>query len=202
MPIAALRPLVPPRSRAAASGPSSGDPGAMKRPQPVPPSAPATARTDARALRHALGSFATGVAVVTALGPDGPHGLTVNSFASVSLDPPLALWSLDRRSHSLRAFETAPSFAVHVLGRHQAALARLFARPGADRFAGMTLGVGLDGVPLLPDSVATFECVRVAAHDGGDHVVFVGRIARYRSDERPPLVFSRGRFGGFADGHE
>lgn len=194
MSIAALRPPVSGSSRRRAD-----ERGAMKRPLPVPPSAPATARTDARALRHALGAFATGVAVVTAMGPDGPHGLTVNSFASVSLDPPLVLWSLDRRSHSLRVFETAPSFAVHVLGAHQEALARLFARPGADRFTGLTLESGLDGAPLLPDCVAAFECRRVAAHDGGDHVVFVGRIARYRSDERPPLVFSRGRFGGFAD---
>ncbi|QLP98731.1 MAG: flavin reductase family protein [Rhodoblastus sp.] len=152
-----------------------------------------------RALRGALGAFATGVAVVTAAAQDGAHGLTINSFASVSLDPPLVLWSLARRSHSLHAFETAPTFAVHVLGRHQAELARRFARPSPHRFAGLTLGEGIDGAPLLPDSVACFECRRVAAHDGGDHVIFIGRIERYRADHRPPLVFSRGQFGGFSE---
>lgn len=160
---------------------------------------PATALYDARELRGALGAFATGVAVVTAAGEDGAHGLTINSFASVSLDPPLVLWSLDRRSHSLRAFETTPSFAINVLGRHQADIARRFARPGAPRFAGLALTEGLDGAPLLPDCIACFECRRVAAHDGGDHIVFVGRIERYRADQRPPLVFSRGKFGGFSE---
>jgi len=164
-----------------------------------PPRPPATALYDARELRAALGAFATGVAIVTTRAADGPHGLTVNSFASVSLDPPLALWSLDRRSHSLPAFETTPAFAVNVLGRHQADLARRFARHGVERFSGLALSEGLEGAPLIGDCVAAFECRRVATHDGGDHVIFVGRIERYRADQRPPLVFSRGRFGGFAE---
>lgn len=163
----------------------------------IPPRPPATALHDARELRAALGAFATGVAIVTTRAQDGLHGLTINSFASVSLDPPLVLWSLDRRSHSLRAFETGAVFAVNVLGRHQADLARRFARHGVDRFAQTPLTEGLDGAPLLGDCVACFECRRVAAHDGGDHVIIVGRIERYRADQRPALVFSRGKFGGF-----
>lgn len=164
----------------------------------IPPRPPATALHDARALRGALGAFATGVAIVTTAAADGPHGLTINSFVSVSLDPPLVLWSLDRRSHSLDAFEAAPCFAINVLGAHQADLARRFARPGAPRFGGLALADGLEGAPLLPDCIASFECRRVAVHDGGDHVIFVGRIERYRADHRPPLVFSRGQFGGFS----
>jgi flavin reductase (DIM6/NTAB) family NADH-FMN oxidoreductase RutF len=166
----------------------------------TPARPPASANDDARALRSALGAFATGVAIVTTRDAEAAlHGLTVNSFASVSLDPPLALWSLHKSSHSRAAFEAAPSFAINVLGRHQADLARLFARPHADRFAGLALGEGLDGAPTLIDSIASFECRRVAAHDGGDHIVFVGRIDRFRADQRPPLVFSRGRFGGFSE---
>ena len=163
------------------------------------PRPPATALHDARALRDALGAFATGVAIVTTRAQDGEHGLTINSFASVSLDPPLVLWSLDRRSHSLNAFETAPAFAVNVLGRHQADLARRFARPHVDRFAGLTLTAGLEGAPLLADCIAAFECRRTATHEGGDHVIFVGRIERYHADHRPPLVFSRGKFGAFSE---
>lgn len=172
-------------------------PRAMTPSRPLRP--PPTALHDARALRAALGAFATGVAIVTARAADGLHGLTINSFASVSLDPPLALWSLDRRSHSLAAFEAAPAFAVNVLGRHQAELARRFARHGVERFAGVALSEGLEGAPLIGDCVAAFECRRVATHDGGDHLIFVGRIERYRADQRPALVFSRGKFGGFAE---
>lgn len=164
-----------------------------------PPRPPATALHDARELRAALGAFATGVAIVTTRAEGVLHGLTVNSFASVSLDPPLVLWSLDRRSHSLAAFETASAFAVNVLGLHQADIARRFARHGAERFAGLALSEGLERAPLIGDCVATFECRRVATHDGGDHVIFVGRIERYRADHRPGLVFSRGKFGGFAE---
>ena len=174
---------------------------ALRAPAPpmIPPRPPPTALHDARELRAALGAFATGVAIVTTRAADGLHGLTINSFASVSLDPPLALWSLDLRSHSLSAFETTPAFAVNVLGRHQADLARRFARPGLDRFAGLALSEGLEGAPLLIDGVAAFECRRVAMHEGGDHVIFVGRVERYRADQRPPLVFSRGKFGGFSE---
>lgn len=167
--------------------------------RPVPPRPPATALHDARDLRGALGAFATGVAIVTARARDGLHGLTINSFASVSLDPPLVLWSLDRRSHSLAAFESAPAFAVNVLGRHQADIARRFARPGVERFVGLALSEGLDGAPLIGDCVAQFECRRVATHEGGDHLIFVGRIERYRADQRPALVFNRGKFGGFSE---
>jgi flavin reductase (DIM6/NTAB) family NADH-FMN oxidoreductase RutF len=164
----------------------------------IQPRPPATALHDARELRNALGAFATGVAIVTAAADDGAHGLTINSFASVSLDPPLVLWSLDKRSHSLAAFEVASTFAVNVLGRHQVDLARRFARPAASRFAGVSYAEGLNGAPLIHDCIACFECRRVAAHEGGDHIVFVGRIERYRADHRSPLVFSRGEFGGFA----
>jgi flavin reductase (DIM6/NTAB) family NADH-FMN oxidoreductase RutF len=156
------------------------------------------AMNERRRLRHALGSFATGVAVVTTRFEGVAHGLTINSFASVSLDPPLVLWSLDKRSHSLEAFSRAEGFVVHVLARGQAELAITFARHGVDRFAGVEAVDGLAGAPVLADCAAVFECRRTASHEGGDHLIFIGEVARFASDERAPLVFSRGAFGGFA----
>ena len=156
---------------------------ALRHPAPMtPPRPPPTARHDARDLRAALGAFTTGVAIVTTRAADGLHGLTINSFASVSLDPPLALWSLDLRSHSLHAFESAPAFETDVETESFYMVMEL-----------------IEGAPLLVDCVAAFECRRVAMHDGGDHAIFVGRIERYRADHRPVLVFSRGRFGGFSE---
>lgn len=165
---------------------------------------PETPETDYRRLdpldfRAALGAFATGVTVITAALPDGRRaGLTVNSFASVSLAPPLVLWSLSLHSQSLTIFQEASHFAVNVLGAHQADLALKFARGGADRFAGVDHAPGLGGAPLVADCVARFECRNAMRHYGGDHVIFLGAVEAYAHDARPPLLFSRGKFGAFA----
>ncbi len=154
---------------------------------------------DSRAFRTALGSFATGVTVITTRTATGqPVGLTVNSFASVSLDPPLVLWSLSLKSSSLAVFEQSDHFAVNVLGRHQEELARHFARSSVDKFAGQPFHTGLGGVPLLPDVSAVFQCRKVNRHAGGDHVIFIGEVEAFHHNDHAPLLFSKGAFGGFA----
>jgi flavin reductase (DIM6/NTAB) family NADH-FMN oxidoreductase RutF len=154
-------------------------------------------RVDSQAFRRALGSFATGVTIVTACGRDGrPVGVTANSFSSVSLDPPLVLWSLSKRAYSLPVFEGADHFAVHVLGADQMDLANRFATRGAtDKFADLLWHPGAGGAPVLPRSVAHFQCARHATYDGGDHRIFVGRVLRYHSTPSPEaLAFHAGRF--------
>jgi len=149
---------------------------------------------DPRALRNALGCFATGVTVMTTLRPDGsPVGLTVNSFASVSLDPPLVLWSLAARSPSLGAFRAAAHFCVNVLSAAQQDVCGRFARPDADKFAGLDWTMGECGVPVLAGCVATFQCRSAFNNWGGDHVIFVGHVERFATSEAPVLLFHRGR---------
>lgn len=144
-------------------------------------------------LREALGRFATGVTVVTTQGPHGPLGITANSFASVSLDPPLVLWSPARKSRRFPAFEAASHFAVHVLSSAQRSLAELFA--GADHgFAGLDVSRGIGGVPLLEGCAARFECRHAAGYDGGDHLIVVGEVLRLVQSELPPLLFWRGGY--------
>ena len=150
----------------------------------------------ARQLRDAFGCFATGVTVVTTLGEDGsPVGLTANSFTSVSLEPPLVLFCLDRRSASLPAFERADTFAVNVLHAGQEALSARFARRDPGRFAEAAWTAGITGAPLLRDVTAVFECRRHAVHDGGDHRIFVGRVEAVSWEgSYDPLVFFQGRY--------
>jgi 3-hydroxy-9,10-secoandrosta-1,3,5(10)-triene-9,17-dione monooxygenase reductase component len=150
-------------------------------------------------LRQAFGHFATGVTIITTRGPDGrPIGMTVNSFASLSLEPPLALWSLARSSVNFDVFHDATHFAVHVLGTEQSPLARQFATKDIDRFLGVTTIACASGVPRLGEYHACFECETHARYDGGDHSIIVGRILEV--DERPgdPLLFYRGRFARIA----
>lgn len=150
---------------------------------------------EARTLRDALGHFATGVTVVTTLGPEGEHiGVTVNSFAALSLDPPLVLWSLAKRSWSLPAFEAAGHFAIHVLAHDQQALSDRFAKAGHDKFAGVEVGQGLGGVPLLPGGAAVFQCSVAHRYDGGDHLILVGRVEALATRSAAPLLFYRGRY--------
>lgn len=151
--------------------------------------------TDGRELRRALGRFATGVTVVTTCGPDGRReGLTANSFSSVSLDPPLVLWSLDRLAPSLPAFEAAEHFAVHVLGSHQHGLSARFATPAADKFAALATEGGLGGCPLLSDCLARFECSVYDRVVAGDHIVFIGLVERMTHRDGEPLVFCAGQY--------
>ncbi len=151
---------------------------------------------DPRALRQALGSFATGVTVVTTVAPDGrPVGLTASSFNSVSMDPPLILWSLSNRSPSLAAFCDGSHFAVNVLADAQIDLCQRFGRPVPDKFDGLATTTGAGGVPLLSGAAAQFECALEAVYPGGDHQILLGRVLRFRWSERTPLLFCRGRLG-------
>lgn len=142
-----------------------------------------------------MGAFATGVTIVTTRGPNGADvGLTANSFNSVSLDPPMVLWSLARSSFSLGAFQANPWFAVHVLAADQDGLSHRFATRGAEKFAGLQIERGCGDVPLLAGCSARFQCHREFVYEGGDHVIFVGRVERFDHFERPPLVFHGGRY--------
>ncbi len=156
---------------------------------------------DPREFRNALGQFATGVTIVTTLDTAGaPIGVTANSFSSVSLEPPLVLWSLARQSYSLPAFEAAGHFAIHVLGADQRALSDRFARAGNDKFADLDIRAGLGGVPLLRHCAAVFECSVEHRYAGGDHVILVGRVQRFETasaDPTPPLLFHRGRYADY-----
>ncbi len=149
-----------------------------------------------RALRNALGAFATGVTIVTTRGADGSDvGLTANSFSSVSLNPPMVLWSLAKTSSSIEAFRNAGHFAVHILAADQDHLGGRFAAKGIDKFAGLQLERGPDGVPLLSGCTARFECRTAFQYEGGDHVIFVGEVVNLTHSERPPLIFHGGRYG-------
>ena len=150
---------------------------------------------DARQLRNALGRFATGVTIITTQTPAGKfEGLTANSFSALSLDPPLVLWSIRQSAPSLPGFLAAGGFAVNVLGAGQRELAASFATASVDKFAEVPFGIGLRGYPVLPGSIAVFECQTENTVEGGDHLIFIGRVvaASYRDGE--PLVFSAGEY--------
>jgi flavin reductase (DIM6/NTAB) family NADH-FMN oxidoreductase RutF len=150
---------------------------------------------DARTFRDALGEFATGVAVVTARGADGqPVGVTINSFASVSLEPPLVLWSLGLQSPSLAVFESCSHYAVNVLAADQTEFSQRFAQSQSDKFAGIELQTGASGVQLLPGCSAWFECRNEMRYPGGDHIILVGHVESFLREEKPPLIFHGGRY--------
>ena len=156
---------------------------------------------DPRDFRNALGTYATGVTVITAAGADGkPYGITCNSFASVSLNPPLVLWSLVLYSSSLGAFENASHFAVNVLGASQQELANRFAKSSDDKFAGVEWRPGLGNAPILADSVANFQCRVANRYYGGDHVIFLGAVEAYSYSRKEPLLFAGGGYGRFVAG--
>jgi flavin reductase (DIM6/NTAB) family NADH-FMN oxidoreductase RutF len=144
-----------------------------------------------RDLRSTLGSFATGVTVITARAPGGePIGLTISSFNSVSLDPPLILWSLSLSSPNLEAFRSASHYAVNVLAAEQQWLSNRFAARGNDRFADLPQRPGLGGAPLIEGCCAWFECANEAQYPGGDHLIFVGHVERFAQGDAPsPLIF-------------
>ncbi len=150
---------------------------------------------DARQFRRALGSFATGVTIVTTRSPRGEDiGLTANSFNSVSLDPPMVLWSLSKKANSLSHFTDSGRFAVHVLSSAQERLSIVFATPGANKFDGIDVTRGAGDVPLLPECSARFECRTAFQYDGGDHVIFVGEVEAFAHFDRSPLLFHAGRY--------
>ncbi len=150
---------------------------------------------DADGFRTALGIFPTGVTIVTTRDGNGDAiGLTVSSFNSVSMDPPLILWSIMRASPNLALFEAAEHFAVNVLADDQAEISNRFASPVADRFAGLDVTDGVGGVPLIGGSAAQFECATWSHVDGGDHLIVVGRVLRFHASDRNPLIFAKGRY--------
>jgi flavin reductase (DIM6/NTAB) family NADH-FMN oxidoreductase RutF len=146
--------------------------------------------------RTALGMFATGVTIVTARGPGGTRvGLTANSFNSVSMAPPLVLWSLSRHAGSLPAFNQGSHYAINILSADQRELAERFASRTADRFAGVAFREGVGGAPVLEGAAAVFECFNRSRYTEGDHVIFVGEVERceHRAGAQP-LIFHGGRF--------
>lgn len=154
-----------------------------------------TTTFDPKAFRAALGTFATGVTVITTIGRNSDRiGLTANSFNSVSLDPPLVLWSLAKKAYSLADFQYTKHWAVHVLAANQEHLSHQFSRAGKDKFAGVAVEESPNEVPLLPGCAARFECRAVHQYDGGDHIIFVGEVLNFERNALPPLVFHSGQY--------
>lgn len=152
-----------------------------------------------RALRDTLGQFATGVTVVTTLDASGkPVGMTVNSFNSVSLDPALILWSIDRGSLGYAAFTQCERFVVHVLKGDQQHVSNLFAGRGADKFGQVKWHAGPGNVPQLDDCAALFHCRRAQNIDGGDHTILLGEVLEFSASGGEPLIFHRGRYRALA----
>ncbi len=162
----------------------------------VEPSVFVPSTGNVREYRNALGRFGTGVTIVTTSIGDTPLGITVNSFASVSLEPALVLWSPAKRSKHYAEFESAPFYAIHVLNHSQAELASHFARD-ARSFSHCDWHRGDNGVPLIEHSVARFECQRLHSHDGGDHAIVVGSVVRAANFGGEPLMFVGGEYGRF-----
>ena len=155
---------------------------------------------DSRQLRHALGRFTTGVTIVSCCDADGGFvGLTVNSFSSLSLDPPLVLWALREASFHLDAFTRARSFAVNVLSLAQVDLSRRFASSQVHRFASTDWTLGEHGAPVLAGCAAVFECATVSHQDEGDHRLFIGRVLACSDTKAPPLLYQAGHYRQLGD---
>lgn len=161
---------------------------------------PGASDADKRRYRNMLGQFATGVAVITTIAQDRrPVGVTINSFSSVSLDPPLILWSVATAANSSALFDQGQPFAVNVLASDQETIARQFARSDGDRFAGVPVLKGTSEAPLIEGCVAHMECAVMARYPGGDHVIIVGVVERYASAALTPLLFHSGQYRRLAD---
>jgi 3-hydroxy-9,10-secoandrosta-1,3,5(10)-triene-9,17-dione monooxygenase reductase component len=145
--------------------------------------------------RQALGGFATGVTIITTLGRNGQKvGMTANSFNSVSLDPPLILWSLGRQANCHDDFIAAEYFAVHILASDQQQLSNRFAETGSDRFADLDCSQGLSGIPILPHYSTCFQCKMTQQYDGGDHIIITGEVIEFTDNQLQPLLFHRGNY--------
>lgn len=148
-----------------------------------------------RRFRNSLGMFATGITVVTTRTPAGvPIGLTVNSFNSVSLDPPLIVWSLSNDLPSRGVFEGCEYYAINVLAEDQAELSQRFASRLDDKFAGLDFETGVGGIPLLKGCCARFECRNTVRHEGGDHLVFISEVLSFDREDRQPLLYFAGGY--------
>ena len=155
---------------------------------------------DSRLFRDAMGCFATGVTVISTLSPEGePVGLTANSFNSVSLDPPLVLFSLAKDATRFNAYVRSRHFAVNVLAEDQRELSTRFARKGETSWDGVHFHTWETGCPIVPGAIASFECVTETTHEGGDHLIFVGRVLKVLHMEAGrPLLYYRGRYAEVA----
>jgi len=156
-------------------------------------------RTNTRALRDAFGRFASGITIVTAPSEDGPVGITANSFSSLSLDPPLVLWSPDAGSRRFPYFERATHFAIHVLAAEQTDLCHGFSR-SAHAFDGADMTLNDHGVPLINGCLARFECEQRAIYPGGDHKIVVGEVMRAEMRDGGALAFFAGQLRALDDG--
>ena len=151
---------------------------------------------DAHAFRDALGTFVTGVTIVTARDEQGqPFGLTANSFNSVSLDPPMVLWSLSLQSRTLPVFRDAENWAVHILAANQQAMSDRFAKPGSGKFDGLDLSDGSEGAPMIEGCAARFGCRARFEYEGGDHAIFLGEVVDFDRREAEPLIYHGGQYG-------
>lgn len=150
---------------------------------------------DPKDFRRALGMFGTGVTIVTTRADGGePVGITANSFNSVSLEPPMVLWSLAKNARSLPVFQSAETWNVHILSNEQEALSNRFARAGEDKFSGLPLDSAEEHAPLLQDCSARFRCKTAFQYDGGDHIIFVGEVTDYDANPTPPLLYVTGGY--------
>ena len=147
---------------------------------------------DQKDFRQALGQFPTGVTVITTLDKEGnPIGVTASSFNSVSMEPPLVLWSVAKKAYSAKIFETSPHFNVNVLGEGQMDISNTCARQGEDKFAKINYKSGIDGYPILEDTAACFECKTWKLYEGGDHIIVVGEVIKYQNNsDVKPLAFA------------
>lgn len=154
-----------------------------------------TPQIDSKEFRNALGQFATGVTVITALDKDGNNvGMTANSFSSVSLDPMLVLWSLAKTAKTFDTFNETERFAIHVLNSEQQVISNQFASRSGDRFDGIQYTKGHGGVPVLSDYSAVFQCEIESRFEGGDHIILVGRVIDLDNKCQPPLIFHAGQY--------
>jgi len=150
---------------------------------------------NSRELRNALGSFATGVTIITTRDRQGKlHGMTANSFSSVSLDPPLVLWSSSLYAQSLPAFQEASHFVVNILAFDQIELSNKFAKQSDDKFIDVEHIISESGPPVIVGAAAHFECRNEFRHYGGDHIIFIGHVERFAYTDRPTLLFCRGKY--------
>ena len=150
---------------------------------------------NSRELRNALGAFGTGVTIITTRDREGkPHGMTVNSFSSVSLNPPLILWSASLYANSLAAFQEGSHFVVNILAHDQIELSNKFAKQSEDKFVDVDHLSVECGAPVLIGSAAHFECRNEFRHYGGDHIIFIGHVERFAYTDKPTLLFCRGKY--------
>lgn len=167
-------------------------------------------KTEVREFRNALGQFPTGVCVVTAHSPGLPDqklsedlGMTISSFNSLSLAPPLIVFSIDKRAYSLRAWQDAKGYAVNILAQNQQDISNRFARPLSNKWQGLDFDRGFAQAPLLRGVAASFECAPYAMHEGGDHILFIAEVIRFESSTgRAPLFFCKGNYSALKDSEE